>query len=74
MLRTGTSQTWRLFLAREGAVALLFFVLRLSAPESPHWLISRRKFAKAALAFIRIIPEELQAVLQLTGTLVWVCT
>src|SRR6266480_4203137 len=68
----GTTQTWRLYLATEGAGALLFFVLRLSARESPHWLMSRGKFAKAALAFIRIIPEELQAVLQVTGTLVWV--
>ncbi|PYL23783.1 MAG: hypothetical protein DMF44_07060 [Verrucomicrobia bacterium] len=59
LLRTGTTQTWRLFLATEGAVALLFFVLRLSARERPHWLMSRGKFAKAALAFIRIIPEEL---------------
>jgi hypothetical protein len=59
LLRTGTAQTWRLFLATEGAVALLFFVLRLSARERPHWLMSRGKFAKAALAFIRIIPEEL---------------
>ena len=72
LLRTGTTQTWRLFLATEGAVALLFFVLRLSPRESPHWLMSRGKFEKAALAFIRIIPEELQAVLQVTGTLVWV--
>jgi MFS transporter, putative metabolite transport protein len=67
LLRTGSAQAWRLFLATEGAVALLFFLLRLSAPESPHWLISRGKFAKAAQAFIRIIPEQRQAVLQLAG-------
>ena len=64
LLRTGSAQVWRLFLATEGAVALLFFVLRLSAPESPHWLMSRGKFAEAAQAFIRIIPEQRQAVLQ----------
>src|SRR5207253_8659550 len=67
LLRSGSTQAWRLFLATEGAVALLFFVLRLSAPESPHWLMSRGKFAEAAQAFIRIIPEQRQAVLQLTG-------
>jgi MFS family permease len=66
LLRSGSSQSWRLFLATEGAVALLFFVLRLSAPESPHWLMSRGKFASAAEAFIRIIPEQRQAVLRLT--------
>jgi len=66
-LRSGSAQAWRLFLATEAAVALLFFVLRLSAPESPHWLMSRGKFAEAAQAFIRIIPEQRQAVLQLTS-------
>ena len=68
LLMTGSAQAWRLFLATECAVALLFFVLRLSAPESPHWLISRGKFAEAAQAFIRIIPEQRQAVLRLTGS------
>jgi putative MFS transporter len=67
LLMTGSAQAWRLFLATEGAVALLFFVLRLSAPESPHWLMSRGKFAEAAQAFIRMIPAQRQAVLQLTG-------
>ncbi len=67
LLRSESAQAWRLFLATEGAVAVLFFVLRLSAPESPHWLMSRGKFAEAAQAFIRIIPEQRQAVLQLTG-------
>jgi MFS family permease len=67
LLRNGSVQTWRLFLATEGAVALLFFALRLSAPESPHWLMSRGKFAEAAQAFIRIAPEQRNAVLQLTA-------
>ena len=65
LLKSGSSQTWRLFMATEGAVALVFFGLRLSAPESPHWLMSRGKFAKATQAFIRIVPEERQAALQL---------
>ncbi len=67
LLRAGSAQPWRLFLATEGAVALLFFALRLAAPESPHWLLSRAKFPEAAKAFVRIIPEQRQAVLQLTG-------
>ena len=65
LLRRESYQPWRLFLATEGTVALLFFVLRLSAPESPHWLMSRAKFAEAAKAFIRIIPEQRRAVLPL---------
>ena len=67
LLKSGSAQAWRLFMVTEGVVALLFFGLRLSAPESPHWLISRGKFANAAQAFIRIVPEERQAVLQLTS-------
>lgn len=67
LLTIGSTQAWRLFLATEGAVALLFFVLRLSAPESPHWLMSRGKFAKAVQAFIRIIPEQRQTVLEITS-------
>jgi MFS family permease len=67
LLRSGSAQAWRLFLATEAAVALLFFVLRMSAPESPHWLMSRGKFAEAAQAFIRIVPAQRQAVWQITG-------
>lgn len=68
LLTTGSALVWRLFLATEAVVALLFFVLRLTAPESPHWLMSRGKFFEAAQAFIRIVPEEREAVSQLTGT------
>jgi MFS family permease len=67
LLKSGSAQPWRLFLATEGAVALLFFLSRLFATESPHWLISRGKFTEAAQAFIRIIPEQRQAVLQVAG-------
>jgi hypothetical protein len=56
-----------LFLGSEGLVALLFFVVRFSAPDSPHWLMSRGRFTEAAQAFIRIIPEQRDAVLQITG-------
>ena len=64
LLRMGSVHAWRLFLATESVVALFFFLLRLSAPESPHWLMSRGKFAEAAQAFIRIIPEQQQEILQ----------
>jgi MFS transporter, putative metabolite transport protein len=62
-----SAQNWRLFLATEGVIALLFFLLRLSEPDSPHWLMTRGKFARAAHAFIHIIPEQREAVLQLTS-------
>jgi MFS family permease len=62
-----SAQNWRLFLATEGVIALLFFLLRLSEPDSPHWLMARGRFAAAAQAFIRIMPEQGEAVLQLTG-------
>jgi predicted MFS family arabinose efflux permease len=65
LLRHGGAQSWRLFLASEAAVALLFFVLRWPAPDSPHWLMSRGRFAQAAAAFVRIIPEQRDAVLQI---------
>jgi MFS transporter, putative metabolite transport protein len=54
-------------LAAEGVIALLFFLSRLSEPESPHWLIARSRFAEAAHAFIRIMPGQREAVLQLTS-------
>ena len=59
------AQTWRLFLATEGVIALLFFLLRLSEPDSPHWLMTRGRFAEAAQAFLRIMPERREAVLQI---------
>jgi putative MFS transporter len=62
-----SAQTWRLFLAAEGAIALLFFFLRLSEPDSPHWLMTRGRFTEAAHAFLRIMPEQREAVLQITG-------
>jgi predicted MFS family arabinose efflux permease len=62
-----SAEIWRLFLATEGIIALLFFLLRLSEPDSPHWLMIRGRFADAAQAFIRIMPEQREAVLQITS-------
>jgi MFS transporter, putative metabolite transport protein len=68
LLRSADStQNWRLFLAAEGAIATHFFLLRLSEPDSPHWLMIRSRFAEAAQAFIRIMPEQREAALQITG-------
>jgi len=68
LLKTvNSAQNWRLFLATEGAIALLFFLLRLSEPHSSHWLMSRGRFAEATESFIRLMPEQRQVVLQLTG-------
>jgi len=68
LLKTVDSmQNWRLFLASEGIIAFLFFLLRLPAPDSPHWLMARGRFAEAAQAFIRIMPEQRDAVLQVTS-------
>ena len=60
-------QNWRLFLASEGIIAFLFFLLRLPAPDSPHWLMARGRFAEAAQASIRIMPKQREAVLQATS-------
>jgi putative MFS transporter len=65
LLRYGGPQSWRLFVGSEGLVGLLFFVLRFSAPDSPHWLMSRGRFTEAAQAFIRIIPAQRDAVLDI---------
>jgi len=62
-----SAQNCRLILATEGVIALLFLLLRLSEPDSPHWLVARGRFAAAAQAFMRIMPEQREAVLQLTG-------
>jgi MFS family permease len=62
-----STQNWRLFLATEGVIALLFFLLRLSEPDSPHWLMTRGRFAEAARAFIRIMPEQQKTVSQITS-------
>jgi MFS transporter, putative metabolite transport protein len=60
-------QSWRLFLATEGVIGFLFFLLRLSEPDSPHWLMIRGRFTEAGQAFIRIMPEQREAALQLTS-------
>src|SRR6266480_3022836 len=65
--KVGSAQNWRLFLATEGVIALLFFLLRLSEPDSPHWLIVRGRFAEAAQAFIRIMPEQREAVQEIAS-------
>jgi MFS family permease len=60
-----SAQCWRFFLVTEGVIAFLFFLLRLSAPDSPHWMMARGRFAEAERGFIRIRPEQREAVSQL---------
>jgi putative MFS transporter len=62
-----SGQIWRLFLTTEGVIALLFFLLRLSEPDSPHWLIVRGRLAEAVEAFIRIMPERREAVQEIAS-------
>jgi predicted MFS family arabinose efflux permease len=59
--------SWRLFLASEGIIAVLFFLLRLSQPDSPHWLMTQGRFGDAAQAFIRIMPKQREAVLKIAS-------
>jgi MFS family permease len=68
LLNCGGAQSWRLFLWSEGLVALLFFVSRFSAPESPHWLMSQADLQKRRkLSSDR--PRAANAVLQLPATM-----
>jgi MFS transporter, putative metabolite transport protein len=46
---------------------LIFENPRLSEPDSPHWLMTRGKLGEAARAFIRIMPEQREAVLNLAS-------
>ena len=62
-----SGQDWRLLLATESVIALLFLLLRLSEPDSPHWLMARGKFAEAAEVFTQIMPQQRETVLQLTS-------
>jgi putative MFS transporter len=62
-----SAQSWRFFLVTEGVIAVSFFLLRLSEPDSPHWLMTQGRFAAATQAFIRIMPEQREAVLQIAG-------
>jgi MFS transporter, putative metabolite transport protein len=62
-----SARSWRLFLASEGIIAAFFFLVRLSEPDSPHWLMVRGRVADAAKTFIRIMPEQRETVLRLTS-------
>ncbi len=55
---TSDPRIWRVFFAVDGGFALLFVCLRLSAPESIRWRLSRGENAGAAKDLGRILPEE----------------
>jgi sugar porter (SP) family MFS transporter len=49
---------WRYMLGAAVVPSLIFFVLLLLVPESPRWLVLRKKLPKAAVIFGRIYPPE----------------
>lgn len=55
---TANPQVWRGFLACDGAVALAFFAVRLSMPESVHWLVTQNHDAAAVAAISLILPDK----------------
>jgi MFS family permease len=54
----GGAQTWRVFLAVEGAIAAVYLCGRWFAPQSPHWLVSHGRIAEAAATIARWLPEQ----------------
>jgi len=55
---TANPQSWRFFLAIDGVVALVFLLTRLSMPESVRWSLSQGRYAAAAAAIGRILPDK----------------
>jgi MFS family permease len=56
--QTDSPHAWRGFLAIDGAIALLFLLLRLWMPESVRWYMSQGRNADAAAALERIVPRQ----------------
>ncbi len=57
-------EIWRGMLGTEIPVALLFFILLLFTPESPRWLVAKKREDEAMVTMVKIGGEE-QAELQL---------
>ena len=54
----GLSTGWRLMLASEAIPALLFFVLMLSAPDTPRWFVLKGREPEALAVLRRLGSEE----------------
>ncbi|RKD92423.1 sugar porter family MFS transporter [Mangrovibacterium diazotrophicum] len=52
------TENWRAMLGLESAPALLFFASLFFIPESPRWLILKRKEGQAASILNRILPSD----------------
>ena len=55
-------EIWRGMLGTEIPVALLFFILLLFTPESPRWLVAKKREDEAMLTMVKIGGEELALV------------
>ncbi len=55
-------EVWRAMLGSNMVPALLFFLLLLLAPESPRWLIMKKKYDKAGIVLTRINGLEIAKV------------
>ncbi|MGE3291794.1 MAG: MFS transporter [Geminicoccaceae bacterium] len=56
--QSGQGEAWRLLFAAIAVLAVLFFVLRLTVPESPHWLAEHGHLDAAARVARRLNPQQ----------------
>jgi MFS transporter, putative metabolite transport protein len=59
--RSGSGEAWRWLFGAMAVLAIAFFALRLSIPESPHWLAARGYPAEAARVALRLDPRGIAA-------------
>ncbi|MFL5332507.1 MAG: MFS transporter, partial [Geminicoccaceae bacterium] len=52
--RSGSGEAWRWLFGAMAVLAILFFALRLSIPESPHWLVAHGHPGEAARVALRL--------------------
>lgn len=51
---------WRLFFASEAVLAIVFFLARLTLPESPRWLMGQGRNREAVRALEALVPADRQ--------------